>query len=109
MGLIENNNGLLKRTTQPLTTTNDVPSRGLRKHHKEILSKATDALESVDVTKREISAMTMAIDPAKLPEAKEVIRKAVMKIEKLLEVENPSEVYTISFQLFPLTETELKS
>jgi hypothetical protein len=48
--------------------------------------------------------MTMAIDPKKLPQAKERIRDFRRGLSEFLESGNRSEVYRINIQLMPVTK-----
>ena len=93
------------RTYANLTTTHDVKSAGLRKGHREVLQKAIDSLEAVDVELRDITNMTMAINLEKLSDAKAMITRFRRKLAKFLESgKGRTEVYTLAVQLFPLTE-----
>lgn len=106
LGLIEcKNDGSWVRTHANLTTTHDVRSAGLRKGHRGILQRAIESIESVDISQRDITNMTMAINPGKLPEAKKMLARFRKKFAKFLEQDaGRTEVYTLAMQLFPLTE-----
>ena len=103
MNLIEIREGMLVRTSNPISTTYDVPSRAIRKHHRDNLHIAESSLDHDEVFIRNFNSVTMAIDPSRIPEAKVILQKTVEKIEKVLEVNDPTEVYTLSFQLFPVS------
>lgn len=94
----------LVRTTQTLTTTRDIPSSAIRKHHTHGLRLAENSLLNDPVDLREFSSSTIAINPAKIKQAKEILLKTKLKLTELLRDPNPSEVYMLSFQLFPLTK-----
>lgn len=102
--LIEEKNGRYVRTSLPITTSRDIPSAAIRKYHRDNLKLAELSLDNDEVNLREFSSMTMAIDPSKLPMAKDLLMKTKRKIEKILESGIPTEVYTLTFQLFPLTK-----
>jgi uncharacterized protein (TIGR02147 family) len=106
LGLIEIKRGKMTRTSLPLSTTRDIPSEALKLHHHNNLQLAGESLHLDPVESREFSSVTMAIDPKQLPQAKELLMKTKRKVAKILETDNPSEVYTLSFQLFPLTKKE---
>jgi uncharacterized protein (TIGR02147 family) len=95
------------RTTQTLATTRDIPSSAIRKHHTHALRLAENSLLNDPVDLREFSSTTIAINPAKLKQAKEVLLKTKLKLTDLLSDANPSEVYMLSFQLFPLSKGDL--
>nr|BDT27909.1 TIGR02147 family protein [Bacteriovorax sp. HI3] len=102
-GYIENMAGKLVRKATPLTTTVDIPSSSIVESHRQSLQKAIEALEEVDVTKRDFTAVTYAIDPEQLPEVKEHILKFHRRLGKLLSTQSASEVYRLNIQFFPLT------
>jgi uncharacterized protein (TIGR02147 family) len=96
----------LVRTTQTLATTRDIPSSAIRKHHAHGLRLAESSLLNDSVDLREFSSSTIAINPAKVKQAKEILLKTKLKLTELLRDANPTEVYMLSFQLFPLTKRE---
>ena len=64
------------------------------------------ALESLGrdpISRRDFSALTMIVDPTRLPEAKERVLRFKRELGELLEKGEPSEVYSLAIQLFPLT------
>ncbi|WP_374077421.1 DUF4423 domain-containing protein [Bdellovibrio bacteriovorus] len=107
--LIKKVRGRMERTVKPLTTSNEIPSAAIRKHHSQNLRLAEESLHRDPVTTREFGSVTMAVNPEKLPQAKEILLKTRKKIASLLEEGDVSEVYTLSFQLFPLTKLQKSS
>lgn len=105
MGLLKKNRNRLVRTDK-MQTSKDVPSAAIRKHHNQNLHLAEQSLHRDPVEKRQFYSMTVAVNPEKLPLVQDVIFKARKKIEDLLQDGPLSEVYTFSFQLFPLTKLE---
>ncbi len=108
LGLIQKERTKWKRTENGHKTTNDIPSAALRRSHKETLNLAIAALDSIPVEERDISSMTMAIDPTKLPLAKSLIREFRYRLADLLESGNQSEVYHLNVQLIPVTHKETR-
>lgn len=104
MGLIEVRNDQFKQTTKPLTTTTDVPSAAVQSYHKQNLQIAAEKLEIIPVEGRQYLSITMASSPQKLEKAKKMIADFSQKLSAELECENPSDVYTLAIQLFPLTK-----
>jgi uncharacterized protein (TIGR02147 family) len=110
LGLIKVNRGKFSPTRKNLTTKQDVPSKAVRKYQTQILSLAAEKLENVPVDKRDFSSITMSIHPGKLAKAKKMIHEFRQKLCAELEsTPNPSEVYTLSIQLFPVTKARKKS
>jgi uncharacterized protein (TIGR02147 family) len=104
MGLIKRERQRIVRTSRPLMTTRDVPSAAIRKHHAQNLVLAEKSLHQDEVGVREFGSVTMAVNKEKLQKAKDLLLKTRQKIADLLEDSGATEVYTLSFQLFPLTK-----
>ncbi|OFZ27365.1 MAG: hypothetical protein A2381_12430 [Bdellovibrionales bacterium RIFOXYB1_FULL_37_110] len=101
--------GTYHRITAALETSEDIESRALQKSHIENLELAKVKLEKTEVTKRDYSSITFAVDPKKIPEAKAIIREFQEKLYTLMSVSNPKEVYIFSSQLFPTTNMEYQN
>ena len=80
-----------------------MPSRALQTYHKQNLEVAKRSIDEVAVEYRDISAVTIAINPAQLSEAKKNIQQFRIKMARLLACDHPTEVYTLAIQLFPVT------
>lgn len=102
--LIEVRGGYLKATGLQLTTTTEISDTAIRKNHHQGLELAQEALDTVPLELREFGAMTMAIDPKKIPEAKKMIINFRKQMAQLLEVDQQTEVYRLQMQFFPLTQ-----
>ncbi|MGZ3740999.1 MAG: DUF4423 domain-containing protein, partial [Bdellovibrionota bacterium] len=64
------------------------------------------AIEAVPTEERDITSMTMAIDPRRLPLAKTLIRKFRFRLADLLETGDRTEVYNLNVQLVPVTKKD---
>lgn len=95
--------GKLRRGKAKFRTVDNIANVSLRQAHAENLELAKEALTKNSVDERDFTAATMAIDPQKLPEAKERIRKFQDELADFLESGSQTEVYKICIQLFPLT------
>ena len=104
-GLLENKNNALNRTTQSLTTSRDIPSGIIRQSHIDRLAIASERLESVDVSKRDYSSVVFNLDPDEIEPIKNAIEKFRRKIKVSAIKTEPKEVYSLSIQLFPLTQS----
>ncbi|MGZ3727044.1 MAG: TIGR02147 family protein [Pseudobdellovibrio sp.] len=108
LGLLKVEKNKLIRTSRPITTSSDLPSTAIRKHHSQNLILAEKAIHNVPVELREMGSVTMPVSLKNLTKVKELLLKTRKKAADLLEDENATEVYTLSFQLFPLTEVKTK-
>jgi hypothetical protein len=104
MKLIKKENGKMVRTANPLSTSRDIPSAAIRKHHNQNLQLAEKSLHRDSVHLREFGSITMPINIDKIPAAKDYLLKVREKIADLLSAGETTEVYTLSFQLFPITK-----
>lgn len=104
LGLLAHKGAKIVKTSAELRTTNELSSAALRKSHRQTLTQAVDALESVPLEERDITSITMAIDPDKLPLAKELIRDFRYRLAALLETGKKKEVYNLNVQLVPVTK-----
>lgn len=105
LGLItKNKNGKLKRSAVKFQTTDEISSPALRRSHSANLELAQKALDHIPIQQRDFTAITMAIDPKKIPKVKEKIRAFQDDISQLLESGSRTEVYKFCIQLFPLTQ-----
>lgn len=103
-GLIRHENGKLVRAHTTVRTTEDVKSIALQKSHLETLEMGKTKLEEIEVSLRDFSSMTIAVDPEKLTEAKTVIREFRQKMAALLRDGNKQDVYQLAIQFYPLTQ-----
>ncbi len=106
LGLLEVRNGKLQKTREHTTTKNkDETTPALKKLQKELLEKAIFSLENTPIGEREQAAMTMAIDPKKLPLAKKMIQEFTNHVCHVLESGNRKRVYQLCVSLFPLQKS----
>ncbi len=106
--LVRNKTGRLVHSGKPYQTSQGIPNTYLRKHHQENLELARRSMEEDEFEQCDFSGITMAIDPAKLPEAKKRITKFRRELCQFLESEQKKQVYRMNFQLFPLSERKQK-
>lgn len=103
--IARNEKGHLAWTGKSIRTTNHV-NPIIRKAHFDNLDLARRSLEQDDPDERDITTIMMAIDPAKLPEARERIKKFRRELCSFLEADAKKEVYRLVIQLFPLSGRE---
>ncbi|MGZ3701240.1 MAG: TIGR02147 family protein [Bdellovibrionota bacterium] len=106
LGLLEIKKGHVRKAATNLKTNTDIPNAALRRSHKESILQAVEAIEAVPTEERDITSMTMAIDPRRLPLAKTLIRKFRFRLADLLETGDRTEVYNLNVQLVPVTKKD---
>lgn len=108
LGLVETAPKVRLAKSPGLTTSHDVQSAALRHAHKKVLEEAAAGLDDVAVELRDITSITMAIDPARLPEAKKKLRALRRSLSEFLEGGEKKEVYRLNIQLVPVTKRKEK-
>jgi uncharacterized protein (TIGR02147 family) len=105
--LLRIENGKLVKSNEQLTTTDKtVTTPALKKNQKQFLKKATESLENDPIEERNMTSMTMAIDPEKLPEAKQMIRAFNKTLCEFLESGKRSRVYNLGIALYPIQKKQ---
>jgi uncharacterized protein (TIGR02147 family) len=95
-------NGYQSKNFSLKTNNKDITSLAHKKRQRQILEKSIEALDKHDMAKRSHTAMTMAIDPQKLPEAKKKILNFMRELTNYMEEGQKKEVYELSVSFFSL-------
>lgn len=103
-GLLSVDGDTWQQTRVDLELPSGVPSRTIREHHKQILTKAILAIDQVNVDKREYSSQTFAFDQRNLLEVKALVREFQRKLSKISAQGDKNSVYIMAMQLFPVVE-----
>lgn len=100
-----------RRTVAPIRTTTEVPSIALRASHRQTLEQAIQALNSMPVEARSITAATMPFDVSRMSEAKAMITQFQRDFAQIFDGtgSDPSNVVNLSIQLVPVTTNETSS
>lgn len=104
LDLIEETQEGYRPVQNNLSSTSEAPSTALRHFHHQMLDLAKHALDEQPIERRSVTAMTMAINSKKLPEAKEMIQEFRRNLCAFLEDGAADEVYSLNVQLFQLTK-----
>jgi len=101
--------GTLKKTDATLTTADrQITTPALKRRQKQVLEKAIQSLESDPIEIRDTTALCMAIDPKKIPEAKWRIQEFKRSLCEFLESGDRAQVYELAISLFPTQKPTLK-
>lgn len=108
LDLLDQSGLKLKKSNITLVTADQhSTSAAHRKHQRQCLEKALYSLENDDISTRNNTTMTMAINPDKLAEAKTLIRRFNRDIASLLEFGNRKAVYNFTTALYPVSKARL--
>lgn len=105
--LVKDKKGNLKLTGSFFADPRGVPSEALRNFHRQLLKKATDALDTQRLDERDVSSTILAIDKTLVPEAKADLKKFRENFDKKYSnSENKNKVYCLGIQFFNLQKNE---
>lgn len=105
--LQETSDGCWVRTQEQLATTEDVPNSWLKKSHYDTLALAQQKLDELTVDERDFSWLTFPMNPECLDMVKEMIRAFQDHlVETVQSQKEPTEVYRMACQFFPLTKLD---
>jgi uncharacterized protein (TIGR02147 family) len=103
--LLEETEGQLRKTDAFLTNGPDgATAPALKELQRQVLQKALEAIDCVPQGDKDITSMTMAIDPSLLPEARKRIRNFRRELCVFLEQGQRKRVYHLGLQLYPVSE-----
>lgn len=104
LNLIENKNGKWSKTTQHLSTANDLSAEAIKRFHEQSLENAKKAVREVPVEEREIRSVTLTFNPEKMTKAKELLREFCIHFDNVMDSDDGTNVYQMNIQLLPLTK-----
>lgn len=110
LNLITEKNKAYKKTHETLTNHTGVSTSVARKNlQKQVISKALAAVDEVPQEEKDITSITMAIDPKNMDQAREMIKKFRRELCTLLEEGVQARVYNLGIQLYPISKKDEES
>ena len=106
LDLIKRDAKKFRLTGRQLTTSDEIASSAIQKNHGQMLDQAKSSLQNDPLELRDFLSITMAIDPAKIPQAKALMREFRQKMCSYLESGEKVEVYALALQLIPLSNSK---
>ena len=105
LGLLLEENGSLVKSSKLLTNHSSVNTSAAHKVlQKQVIEKSLLAVDECEPEEKDITSMTMAIDISNLDKARELTRKYRREICALLEDGEPTQVYNLGIQLYPISK-----
>ena len=107
IGVLEIKGKKWKKTSRRFQFPTTSLQEAVNGFHQAMIYKALCTLEKkgpADFEARDITGMTIAIDPTRIPEAKKRIQRFRNQLADFLCKGEPSEVYQLNVQLFALTQ-----
>lgn len=103
LGYLVDKNGELSESESLVVCQDEIPSKYGRSFHKQIITKALESIEAQSMHQRDITSMTLAINPDKIPLAKKMIADFVKEFDKAMNGDTDLEkLYAIAIQFFSL-------
>jgi uncharacterized protein (TIGR02147 family) len=112
--LTKKEDGTFTRTSASFTTGSQVRSVAVANYHKAMMRLASESIERIAASERDISSVTVAISQETYRMIRERLQRMRRELLELAETDkNPERVVQLNLQLFPLSEIlqhgELKS
>jgi uncharacterized protein (TIGR02147 family) len=103
--LVRDANGRLRQAQRTVNTDNEVSSSAIARYHKDMLAMASESIDRVPRSNREISAACVPLSKDAAARVKAMIQDFRREILILAsEDQDPETVYQINLQLFPLSQ-----
>lgn len=110
LGILRDENGVFIKVPHHMTTKEKhITTPALKNQQKQFLEKARFSLDNDPVETRNHTGMTMAIDPSKIPAAKQMIEDFTQSLCEFLESGERKQVYQLAINLFSLQTMETKN
>lgn len=108
VGLVEETSpGVWKQSGKPIKIDNKTSTAATKKFHKQLLARASESIDKDSVDIRDFSSITFVLDPSQIDYAKNRLRDFRRQLMNELEaIGQPSAVYNMTIQLYPVTQTK---
>ena len=105
LGLLVDEDGKWRRAAPRYSTTDDVQNLALKGSHYQNLKLAEASLDRDPIGARDFTWLTLPMDLSRIPEAKKLVRRFQDELSQAMSAEGaePTEVYRMAIQFFPLT------
>ena len=105
LGLLRMKDGKLLKTRERITNHGGIQTSAARKNlQRQVLGKAIKAIDDTPQEHKDISSITMAIDPRSLDKAREMIQQFRRDLCDVLEQGKQSRVFNLAIQLYPISK-----
>ncbi len=107
LNLLTTKSGQCKKTHETLTNHTGINTSVARKTlQKQVVTKALAAIDEIPQEEKDITSITMAIDPKNLDKARDMIKKFRRELCSLLEEGEQTRVFNLAVQLYPISKKE---
>jgi uncharacterized protein (TIGR02147 family) len=107
MGFLKESGEKLVRTNKKISTPSNVSSEGLREHHRQMIGKALESIDSQDVDSRYLRSKTFVITKDEYSELTDLIEGFMERVSQAtLNEKRKEKLYQLNTQLFELKRGE---
>jgi len=106
LGMLVYRNKKYSRSKPHFKTSDDVLNLSIQKSNIEDLEMIREQLTSLDVAERDLTSITMLMDPERLPEIKKWIRKAQDQFAQKFETSKSVNPFRLTIALYPLKKSK---
>lgn len=107
LNLIKRKDNRFIQTVELISTGDEVSSTAVAEHHRQMFQLASQSIDTIDRSSRDISGVTVSLSSDSINELKLMIQKFRKDVLELSEREKDKQsVYQLSIQMFPLSELE---
>ncbi|MGZ3794820.1 MAG: TIGR02147 family protein [Pseudobdellovibrionaceae bacterium] len=109
--LVHSAEGKLIQSNAHISTGDEVTSGAVANYHRQLLTLASDSIESVAREHRDISAMTLGVSEKSAKTLKEMIQNFRKEVVEFLaqQPDDNESVYQLNLQLFPVINLQKES
>lgn len=100
--LVEKENNKYRRNLSFIESTDDQPFESIKGYHKSVLTKAIEALEAQNVSKREFQTLTLAFDREDMSRAIDTIRMFMDQFTETFCCDQKNSIYQLSVNFIDL-------
>jgi uncharacterized protein (TIGR02147 family) len=104
LGIIEKSEDGLTRSKRRTTTTDEIASEAIMRHHIDSLELAKTKCFELHPNERYFSTLTFPADPEGVGQVKKLIMEFEDKVEAYLKTRKKTEVFKLSIQYYQATE-----
>jgi uncharacterized protein (TIGR02147 family) len=96
--------GRLTSTGQQFEAVSAIANPALKKANRQNLDLASNAFETIALSERDFTAITLCFDPNRMEDARKMIKAFRRNFNRVMESGHKKEVYKLCIQLFPLSK-----
>ncbi len=109
LGMIRKKDNRYIQVEELVSTGDEVTFSGVADYHRQMMNLASESIDTVERSLRDISGVTISLSNEGVEELKIMVQKFRKNILELSERDrNKQSVYQVNMQMFPLSEVEQK-